>query len=301
MSGSRTVAASALRCTGEGVWMRVLRCIVALALVVALAALVGCSNEESAEETQLEPKISPPVILAEGVLKVGLDLSYPPFGAEVDGKEVGLDIDVAAAVAERLGLRVELVDVGNDYVDALNEDRVDVALGAIPINEAVLADVSFAGSYIDGGPAYFSAVETTQTIRSLGGKVVAAQQGSESFWLMNAMYGEDFAKAYPTLREAVAAVASGEADVVVGDAVVTAYIARDYPSVRFVQFVGEPVPYGIAVSKDADELEAAVREALDGLVADGVLDAIRAKWVAAVPSQEGTVTGVATGEETGTP
>lgn len=255
---------------------------VAAVAAIAVGAVLLSGGEP--EEPALEPLIAPPLIGEAGVLRVGLDLDYPPFAGEDKGQTVGLDVDVAAALADSLGLRLEMVDVGpDDFAKALLDGEIDIAMGAIPITESVLADVSFAGSYADDGPAFFSASESTGSVPGLAGKQMGAQEGSSAFWTLEALYGEGVAQGYATLREAIEAADSGELDLVAGDAIVAAYIARDYPAVRFIDWVEESVPLGVAVSKEADDLEEAIREALDSLAADGILAAIHAKWVGSLP------------------
>lgn len=269
------------------------RRLIALAMVLALVgAVAGCKKGPDAPA--LRPEIAPPVIGSEGVLKAGMDLDYPPFAGVDGGAEAGIDVDVAAAIAERLGLRLELVDVkAEEMASALNDGTVDIMLGATPVTEAVLADVSSAGSYLIDALGVFAVIAegsevATVTIDQLPGKRVAAQEGSPAFWELQAEFGEGFVLAYPSLREAIAALAAGEADYVVGDAAVGAYIARDFAdaesgAVAFVGQLASGLPLGVAVKKDATELELAVRSALDALAADGTLDTIRSKWLGDLP------------------
>jgi len=263
------------------------RTLVATLLVAAVSVAVGCSGKADDEAPALEPTVEPPVIAEAGVLRVGVDQSLPPFAGEDKGRVAGLDVDVAAAVAEQLGLMLELTDVPlNEVADALATGDVDIALAALPISEAVLTEVSVAGSYVFNGPAIFSAIEVSETVTSLTGLNVGAQEASVAYWALAEIYGEQGIIAFETLREAFEAVDAGEIDVVVGDAIVGAYIARDMPSVRFVGQYGEAAPLGVAVAKSAGDLETVVREALDRLAADRVLEVIRVKWVGDVPALE---------------
>jgi polar amino acid transport system substrate-binding protein len=205
-----------------------------------------------------------------------------------------------------LGLRLELVDIGADgYAEALESSEIDVAIAAIPIIEDTLAEVSFAGSYAESGPAFFSATETTQSVHALAGKRIGAQEDSPSFWAIQGLYGEGAVTGFETLREALSAADEGELDLVAGDAIVAAYIARDFPSMRYLIPIVQPVPLGVAVHKDADELEEAVRDVLNELAADGVLEAIHFKWVAGLPVPDSISTSIEMSEtvthsETGT-
>lgn len=270
-------------------------------LVVALAVgLVGCGGGTPEEEPALTPVVEPPVIAEEGVLRVGVDMGYPPFAGTANGTKVGIDVDVAAAVAERLGLHLELVDVKPaDMTAALDSGEIDIMLGAVPITDAVLANVTTAGSYVVDGPAFFAvssddtsaSVVATVTPEQIPGMRVGAQASSAAFWELEGEYGEGFVQSFDTLKDAIAALEAGELDVVAGDAVVGAYIARDHPRVGFAGQFGDAQPLGVSVRKDAVELEAAVRTALDGMAADGVLETIRRKWLGDVPALTVSVDG----------
>src|SRR5574340_217602 len=268
--------------------MTLARRLMVLALGLALVGtMVGCKNQT--ESPALTPKVAPPVIASTGVLKAGVDLTYPPFAGTDKGVKAGIDVDVAAAIAEKLGLKLELVSVdATGMAAALNGSKVDIMLGATPITDAVLANVSSAGSYMMDGPAIFSkAAEgsevATVNAADLPGKRVAVQEQSASFWKLEYDYGTGFASAYPSLKEALKALADGEVDYVVGDAAVGAYIAHDYPGIAFAGQYGAAQPLGVAVKKDAPDLETAVRDALDALSADRTLDAISMRWLGNMP------------------
>jgi polar amino acid transport system substrate-binding protein len=253
------------------------------AVLVAFAVLLAAC-QASPPAADLEPKVAPPAIHSKGILRVGVDASYPPFAARQDGRIVGLDVDVAAALAQQLGLTVELVDVPPANAGkALREGRVDVALGAMRITDAVLSDATFAGTYLTDGPALFAAGETTATAGDLAGKRVAVQQDAAADRELTADPRGEKLQRYPSLRAAFGAVAAGDADVAVGDAVLGAYIGRDFPSLRYLGQLGDAQPLGVAVAKDDTQLEQAVREALDALATGGVLDAVRSKWVGELP------------------
>ncbi len=277
---------------------RVLALIVSAALVLSVA---GCGGGE--KQSSLKPTVAPPVISKAGVLRAGVDLSYPPFAGEEKGQKVGIDVDVAAALAERLGLTLELVDVKPaDASAALQNKQIDVALGAVPITDAVLAGLAPAGSYLVDGAGFFAVVASgTPTPEvsagSLGGRKVGCQKESAVYWKLESDYGDGFAMSFDSLREAFDALKAGEVDVVACDAAVGAYIARDYPDATFVGQYGDAAALGVSVAPDSTELETAVRQALDALSADGVLETIRTKWLGGLPALHVP----ASTEATGTP
>jgi len=277
--------------------MHRLRQVFAVAIVVASLAVTGCTQAPE-EGPALTPIIAPPAIAEEGVLRAGVDLEYPPFGGRDLGREAGIDVDVASAIAAELGLELELVDVKpSELATALAGGGIDIAM-SVPFNEASMGAMSLAGSYYADGPAFFTAVESTgsaETTRSveetitlagLAGKVVGAQEGSPAYWTLEYELGEGAATSFTTLREALDALEDGEVDVVAGDAFVAAYIARDTPSIVFAGQLSPATSYGVGVGLEATELEEAVRTTLDTLASRGVLDTIRTKWVGQLPRLE---------------
>jgi ABC-type amino acid transport substrate-binding protein len=252
----------------------------------AVALASGCGGKDAG--SGLKAKLATPVIVKEGVLIAAIDLSYPPFGGTDKGKKAGLDIDVASALAEKLGLKLEIMDAKPEAGAALiRGKKADVMIAALPIDRAVELDVAFAGSYVNDGPAAFSANEATMTVDSLAGRTVAVQKESASWWLLAEAYGEDALIAMPTLRDALGAVASGQAEFAAGDGIVGAYLMRDFPTLRFNGQLAPAVPLGVAVGKEGPALEAAVRTALDELAAQGVLETLRRKWMGDVPRLTG--------------
>jgi ABC-type amino acid transport substrate-binding protein len=271
---------------------------VVLGLVLLLAP--GCSQPA---EPALQPKLRPPAIKVPGVLRVGVNPSYPPFAGEAKGQQAGIDVDVAQALATRLGLKAQLIDVKpSEIATALSDGTVDVALSA-PFSAAVLSRASIAGTYLSDGPAVFVARESTVSVPAtvtppwLATVRTGAQASSPSYWLLAEQIGAESVNSFPTLRGALEALSAGSLQAVVGDGLVGAYIARDLPGVRYGGQLAPASPVGVAVSTDDTKLSDAVRSALDSMAGEGVLSAIRAKWVGDLPTFAVPVAA----DETGTP
>ncbi|NTU70570.1 MAG: amino acid ABC transporter substrate-binding protein [Coriobacteriia bacterium] len=257
------------------------------AAVVALAALLVVAGCSKPKEVELQPKVAPPVVKEAGVLRAGVDIDYPPFGGTDQGQQAGLDIDVAAALAERLGLKLVVVPVvASEAATALAAGTVDIVM-SVPFTAESLSNVTLAGSYLSNAPGFFVAtestapVEPTLTMATLppAPEKVGAQRSSDAYWKLLRELGEEGVSAYPTLREAFDALSRGEVTVIAGDTLVGAYIGRDYPLVHFAGQLESATLLGVGVVPENEELTTATREALDGLAADGVLATLRTKWV----------------------
>jgi len=257
----------------------------AVALAISLLLAAGCSGQKD-NTPKAEPKVKPPAIAKAGVLRAGVDLTYPPFAGEDKGKQAGIDIDVARALAAKLGLKLELVSVvASEAATALEQGSADVVF-SVPFTEASLAKTSIAGSYISDGPAFFTTAEETVTVETIGARAIAAQQESDAFWALEEALGPEVVQGFPTLRDAFQALNDGKVAIVGGDAIVGAYIARDFPSVKFAGQIEPAHLLGVAVAKDNTALGDAVRAGLDELAADGVLATVRRTWVGDLPELE---------------
>lgn len=291
--------------------MRVRRkAVVALLLLGMLALVVGCARQ--AEEPTIEPKIAPPLIGEAGVLRVGVDLEYPPFAGRDADVEAGIDIEVASAIASKLGLELRTVQVTPaEAAVALADGKVDAVM-SVPLTEEVAGEVNIAGVYMMDGPAFFvrsedaldqeisdaeesqaatPSAETTPSAdvaqivspHAFSNKRIGAQQGSPSYWALYYDLGEGAVTPYPTIREALQALSAGELDVVAGSAVVSAYVARDFEGVVFAGQYGSPKALGVAVSPENTDLAAEIRGVLDELTQGGVIEMIRSTWAGTLP------------------
>lgn len=266
--------------------------------ILAVGSLTGCGT---VGEPKVQPKVAPPAIATAGTLRVGVDMSQPPFAGRDQGREAGFDIDVAAALADRLGLRVVYVDVKpSDAATALAAGTADAVMSVPLADAAAIAQLSLAGSYIDNGPGLFistgstASVEPSLTLDSVAGRV-AAQEGSESFWILRSELDSESIAPYESLRAAIEALNAGEEELVAGDILTAAYIARDFPEIHFAGQLRPAQPLAVAVAAENTTLGEAIRSELDALAADGVIDALRRKWVGALPELQ-----TAASEESGT-
>jgi len=268
---------------------RTVRVATVAVVVATLALAVACAPKP---EPKAQPKVSPPAVKTAGVLVAGIDLDTPPFAGVDQGKQAGIDVDVAAALADRLGLTVKYVDVKpSEAATALAAGTVDVVL-SVPYADSALSQLSLAGAYIADAPALFivadpaASIEPSLTLNSITVPKVAAQKESESYWILRHELDPAIVDPYDTLRDGMQALVDERVKLLAGDAIVGAYIARDYPTVHYAGRIGPASPLGAAVAVENTALGDAVRGALDELSADGVLETIRRKWLGDVPEIE---------------
>ena len=217
-----------------------------------------------------------------GVLRVGVNSASAPLAGQATSSSriVGIDVDVASYLADQLGCKVEIVDVGNDPATALANGTVDVVLGV----EATDDEVQYWCSpmYIQTGVALFGTASETAvpTIDSV--PKIAAQASSKRSWRVTNLYGDDSLVAQDDLKSAFAAVEQGAVRYVAADAVIGTYVAytSDYNE-KIVALLQDATGYCAAVNSANTELQTALKSAMDTIVKGGVMNVIEAKWLGA--------------------
>lgn len=253
------------------------RAVVVLLLVMTAGLLASCRAQGNTW----------PRIEREGVLRVGLDPTFPPFEV-AEGDEVsGLDVDLARALADELGLQAEFVYFGYDGLyDALATEQVDVLISALVIVPGRMRDFAYSIPYFNAGeiliiPASASNIEE---MADLDGRRLAVELGAQGH-----VEATQWAKRlrlltvlpFPSADDALAAVAQGEADAAVVDGVSgRLYLQKQRNGL--LKRAQEPVtvePYAMVVRIEDETLLAKLDEALASLDATGELDQIIQRWL----------------------
>jgi len=280
--------------TPEGVSMKHLRrarSIATLTLTVLLAlsmvALGGCLGPVGSRVIELTPTVSSPTIGVDGVLRVGIDSVKVPYaGLDRDGNVVGIDVDVAAAIAEQLGLKLEIVETTGRSADTLlAEGSVDMIMDIEQTGSAVFKGKQV-GPYIVSGPALFTIVRSNEApnvdLASLAGIKIATQKESMSAWSVDELIGPGTSDPRNSLDDAFAALESGEVPYAAADAVVGSYLALEFNDISCVKILGTPIGVYIGISADNAPLAEALTQALRDIRDQGVLKTIYTKWLGPV-------------------
>lgn len=259
---------------------RTIRMGLACALAFATGgALAGCTSDEEYTPQLGEPKLSSPAIGQDGKLRVGVNTNNSPLAGKSGDRVIGIDVDIAAALADDLGLAVEVVDVGTGGTEAIDKDEVDVVLG---IDSTSKEDGYWMSSqYLPTGVVLFAAEDNDEPAPEPGSEVkIAAQVSSKSAWAVSNTFGEDALASASDLSAAFSDLGSGKVDYVASDAIIGMYAAsrQDVP-VKIAALLDTAGGYCALCAKDDTELQEALGSALDSLVANGVVDVIEDKWL----------------------
>lgn len=211
-----------------------------------------------------------------GVLRVASDLSYPPMEFRDNGVARGFEMDLAALLADALGVRLEIVDVPLALLRAEFPAGADMVLSGIPADSAGAIGRPSEPYYVsslailwpEGAP-----VGTPQNLRGLRVAVAAGSPG-EAF-----ATGAAAALAATYLPElAMEEVTRGRAQAAVGDRSVLLWYAQTHPHLRVSEGAWRETPFVAVMRWDAFDLVAFFTAALRELRAHGGLDQLRRRW-----------------------
>lgn len=266
---------------GSGI-QKIIRWVVATALLILLVPLASCQSSGNSL-VLVDPVVQPPAINTAGVLRVGVDSSHPPYAGQSNNQLIGLDVDLAAALAEQLGLTVQIVDIaGQDANQLFQNGQIDVMLGYQPADETTSPFVLI-GPYLYTGPAVFtvalSAPSGSFDPSTLNGLKIAAQADSASAYQVTTTFGPDALQSFTEMKEAFAAVAAGTISYVAADAVAGGHQSTRYENFQCLGFLSTPGRVYIAVAAGNQPLTEALTSAARTLRDNGILRVIVNKWL----------------------
>jgi len=222
-----------------------------------------------------------------GTLRVGLDASFPPFESfNAAGQIVGLDVDLAQAVAADLGVTLEPVNIGFDGLyDALLARRADLVISGLPYDARWTKDVAYTRNYFNAGqvlliPAGSAAIKTRA---DLPGHTLAIEWGSqadmEARRLTKELPNLTLVRR-PTAAEAVTALLNGQADAAIVDGVTA--VAAEPRGAKIAAHLTDEW-YAAAVHIQSRDLLEAVNRTFARLEDSGELAKLQARWLATQP------------------
>ena len=218
-----------------------------------------------------------------GVLMIGVEVGYPPmeyYGP--DGKTpMGFDIEMAKAVASRMGLKVEFIDTAWDGIfPGVETNRYDAIISSVTVTPARTAAHNFSKPYIANTLAMVVLKNSLTTIRSpeeCAGFDVSFQQGTTADYYMQRLAQEHGLKFNPRGYEKVMncfdELKMGRVDVIITDLLVAYdYIALPNSPFEIVWTSHDPDLFGICIKKGNDNLTNEINLALEEMFADGTMN-----------------------------
>lgn len=245
-----------------------------LAIVLALAMVFCCvACSAPADEST-----------AKGTLVMGTNATFPPYEYTDDnGKIVGIDAEIAEAIANKLGMELEIKDMEFDsLLTAVQSGAIDVALAGMTVTEERKQSVNFSDTYATGIQVIIVKEGSKITdVDGLDGAKIGVQAGTTGDIYCTGDYGEENVKQYQNGALAVAALNNDQVDCVVIDNEPAKNFVAANKGLKILETEYVTEDYAAAISKENTELLEDFNAAMAELKADGTIDKIIAKYIPA--------------------
>ena len=245
----------------------------------AAASSVAASSESASTSAAAEL-----TTVEAGKLTMATNAAFPPYEMTTDSGEFeGIDIETAQAIADKLGLELQIDDMDFDAaLLSVQQGKADIVMAGVTVTDERKAVMDFSDSYATGIQSII--VPEGSDITSpddLAGKKIGTQRGTTGYIYCSDDFGDDNVVAYDDGLTAVQALNNGQVDaVVIDNAPAQEFIAAN-PGLKLLDTAYVEESYAIGVGKGNTELKDAINTALEELKADGTLQAIVDKYITA--------------------
>lgn len=268
-----------------------------LSMVLAGSMLLtacGGGNTQPAENTGLDDTQQSETAenTEGGVLRMGTNATFPPYEYMDENNEVaGIDAEIAAAIADKLGMELEITDMAfESLIPALQAGTIDIVLAGMTVDPERAEQVNFTDTYATGVQVVIvpensdiAPVENEEGAMEvdLTGKTIGVQTGTTGDLYCTDDYGQEFVKQFDNGPLAVAALMNGQVDcVVIDNEPAKNYVAAN-EGLKILDTAFANEDYAAAIAKDNTELFEQVNTAIQELKADGTIQTIIEKYIPA--------------------
>ncbi len=223
----------------------------------------------------------------EGKLVMATNAYFQPYEFYEGDKIVGIDAEIAAAIAEYLGMELEIKDMEFDsIITAVNAGDVDFGMAGMTVTEDRLKEVDFSVSYATGVQSIIvkadSPIKSVDDLYAEGASYkVGVQSGTTGDIYSTDDFGADNVVRYTNGNNAVMALNQGAVDCVIIDNEPAKALVNANDGLKILDTAYANEDYAICVKKGNTELLEKIDEAIVALTVDGTIDRIVAKYIPA--------------------
>ncbi|WP_270460244.1 basic amino acid ABC transporter substrate-binding protein [Gemmiger formicilis] len=265
------------------------------AMMLSLAACGGSASTEtvSSEAASSEAVSTEEAASADaaalttvnaGKLTMSTNAAFPPYEMTTDtGDFEGIDIEVAGAIAKKLGLELQVDDMDFDAaLLAAQNGKSDMVMAGVTVTDERLKVMDFSDTYAEGIQSIIVPEDSDiATADDLSGKTIGTQRGTTGYLYCTDDFGEENVIAYDNGLTAVQALNNGQVDAVVIDNAPAQEFVAANPGLKILDTAYAQEDYAIGVAKGNTQLLDAINGALEELQDDGTLQAIVDKYITA--------------------
>ena len=219
----------------------------------------------------------------EGKLIMSTNAAFPPYEMTTDdGGFEGIDVEIAQAIAEKLGLELQIDDMEfTAALEAVQAGMSDMAMAGITVNEERLAVMDFSDTYATGVQVVIVKEGSDVTLDNLGEQLIGVQNGTTGWQFCSDDFGDDHVAAFDNGITAVQALVNDQVDCVVIDQGPAEVFVSENPGLTILETEYAVEDYAIGVNKGNTALLDAINGALAELQEDGTIQSIIDKYISA--------------------
>ena len=251
--------------------------LIAAALVGTMVLTMAGCGSKTAETTGSEASSD----AAGGTLVMATNAEFPPYDYYEGENVVGIDADIAAAVADKLGMELKIEDMAFDsIIPAVQRGKADIGAAGMTVTEDRATQVDFSDSYYTGVQVIIVTDDSDITEPDdLKGKKIGVQQGTTGDIYSTDDFGDFNVERFIKGREAVQALQQGKIDAVIIDNQPAKTFVEENEGLKILETSYVEEDYALAIKKGNDDLVKKVNDAIKELKEDGTFDEIVAKYI----------------------
>lgn len=265
---------------------KILAVLLAVFMVFAVCACTDNTGENNnGEVVDNDVQNTPDDTADDGKIIMATNAYFQPYEYYEGDKIVGIDAEIAAAIAEKLGKTLEISDMQFDSIlTAVQEGAVDFGMAGMTVNEERLESVDFTISYANGVQAIIvkegSPIETVDDLYEEGVSYnVGVQLGTTGDTYSTDDFGDERVNRYSNGNEAVLALLGDSIDCVIIDNEPAKALVAANEGLKILETAYADEDYAICVAKGNTELLDQLNAAIVELTADGTIDSIINKYI----------------------
>ncbi len=218
-----------------------------------------------------------------GVLVAGVKYRVPPFGFldQSTGQLIGYDVDVVQALADKLGVRLELRPVDQKTrIPSLLSGNVDIVAANLTANPDIGKVIDFSDVYLSTGVGFIAKTGTVKGLQDLLGKKIAVGEGTVAEQVVKTDVANSTVVPFDDYQKGLAALESGEVDAGAGDVSLLPVLLPMLASGRYevLPFQIAEIPYVLGVRQGDKAFLDFVNETVQAMKQAGELEKLHAKW-----------------------
>ena len=261
-----------------------------LSVVMAATLLCGCGGSKStdtAEDATAAAGEATVSTVTDGVLTMATNATFPPYeyreGSDGSDDIVGIDAEIAQAIADKLGLELKIEDMEFDsIITAVQTGKADMGLAGMTVTEERLQTINFSDTYATGIQSVIVKEDSDiQSLDDLTGKKIGVQLSTTGDIYATDDYGAENIDRFPKGADAILALTRGKIDAVIIDNQPALNFVESNEGLRILDTDYVEEEYAACISKDNEALLEAVNGALEELKADGTIQSILDKYIVA--------------------